>query len=54
MAMNKPELKQIYDCLSACNGDYKSVYMNSARQKGITEEEANNKLSQARQLWDRM
>ena len=54
MAMNKPEVKQIYDSLSACNGDYKSVYMNLAKQRGMTEEEANKKLSQTRQLWDKM
>lgn len=54
LAMNKPEVKQIYNSLTTCNGDYKSVYMKLAKQQGMTEEEANKKLSQSKQLWDRM
>ena len=54
LAMQKPEIKQMYDSLSTCNGDYESVYMNLARQRGMTEEEAKNTLSQFKQLWTRM
>jgi hypothetical protein len=54
LVMQKPEVKNFYDSLSACNGDYESVYMRIAKQQGKTEEQARQSLTQTRQLWDRM
>lgn len=50
LAIN-PQAKDICNTLQAANGNGEDVFINAAKQKGCSEQQAKDILAQLRQMW---
>ena len=50
LAIN-PRAKDICNTLQAANGNGEDVFINAAKQKGCSEQQAKDILAQLRQMW---